>query len=66
MIHNKPEEFDLPPTITRILGKKYYLLYNITNITILYFASVVYFILICSMLYPLVQLLFSSLGVETA
>ncbi|CAD8132403.1 unnamed protein product [Paramecium octaurelia] len=66
VVHNKPEELDLPQTIVRILGQKYNLIFNITNIIILYFAGVVFFILQCSMLYSLVQLLCRELEMDYA
>ncbi|CAD8055073.1 unnamed protein product [Paramecium sonneborni] len=66
MVHNKLEELDLPQTIMRILGQKYNLIFNITNIIILYFAGVVYFILICNMLYSLLQLVCNQLEMNYA
>lgn len=57
---------DLPFTIYRILGRKYYLFYNFTNITLLYFVSVAYFILISTIFYSLIESVCQAMNVEIA
>lgn len=41
-------------------------MFNYSNMLLLYLAGMVYFILICNLLYPIVELVMGKIGFETA
>ena len=50
-----PYEKDLSEVIIRILGRKWSYLYDISNFLLLYFVSIIYFLLISSFSFPLIS-----------
>ncbi|EAR99507.1 transmembrane amino acid transporter protein (macronuclear) [Tetrahymena thermophila SB210] len=53
-------ELDLTEVIKRTLGMKWYLVYSISNCFLLYFISIIYFILACSFSYPVIKVIIDS------
>ena len=66
IIHFKMSEMDFPDAIKRILGRKWFLAYSLCSVLLLYVTGVIYFILICNMLYPFLKYVVNSAGVSIA
>ena len=66
IIHFKMSELDFPDAIQRILGRKWYLAYSWCSVLLLYVTGMVYFTLICSMIYPFLKYILDSAGVSIA
>ena len=54
VIHFRKDEHDLPEIILRILGKRWLILLGIFSGIEIFFTCIIYFVLICNMLYPMV------------
>ena len=63
LIHFKLNEMDLSDAILRILGYKYYYSFIISSILLMYFASIIYFLLCANLLYDLIGLIANRLNV---
>ncbi|CAD8199009.1 unnamed protein product [Paramecium pentaurelia] len=66
IVHNKSEEMDLPDTLQRVLGTKWKTIFNISNVILLWASGIIYMILICNQLYPLIQIICDNIGIESA
>lgn len=66
IIHFKMSELDFPDAINRILGRKWFIAYTLCSVLLLFLCGVIYFILICNMLYPFMKYVLESNGVEVA
>ena len=62
IIHFKMSEMDFPDAIKRILGKKWFIAYSLCSVLLLYVTGMVYFTLICNMLYPFLKYILDSTG----
>lgn len=47
-------QMDLPDTLQRVLGNKWKNVFNISNVILLWASGIIYMILICNQLYPLI------------
>lgn len=59
-------QMDLPDTLQRVLGNKWKNVFNISNVILLWASGIIYLILICNQLYPLIQLICDNMGIESA
>lgn len=66
LIHFNPTEIDFPDAIRRILGKKWYIAYSVCSFVLLFVTGIIYFILICNMIYPFLSFILDSCGTEIA
>ena len=66
IIHFKMSEMDFPDAIKRILGRKWFLAYSLCSVLLLYVTGVIYFILICNMLYPFLKYVLDAGGIQIA
>lgn len=57
---------DLPDTIVRILGPKWKVFFNASNVTLLWASGMIYMILICNQLYPLISQVAKAMDIHTA
>jgi len=62
IIHFKMSEMDFPDAIKRILGKKWFIAYSACSVLLLYVTGMIYFTLICNMLYPFLKYILDSTG----
>ncbi|CAD8190473.1 unnamed protein product [Paramecium pentaurelia] len=66
IVHNKSDEMDLPDTLQRVLGAKWKTIFNISNVILLWASGIIYMILICNQLYPLIQIICDNIGIKSA
>lgn len=66
IVHFKMSEMDFPDAIKRILGRKWFLAYSLCSVLLLFITGIIYFILICNMLYPFLKYILDSAGASIA
>lgn len=64
IVHFKPNEIDFPDAIKRILGYKWFVAYNGCSFLLMYLVGMIYFTLICNMLYPFLHYILTEAGAE--
>lgn len=66
IVHFKMTEMDFPDAIKRILGKKWFWAYSLCSVLLLFVTGIIYFSLICNMLYPFLKYILDSAGTSIA
>jgi sodium-coupled neutral amino acid transporter 9 len=63
-VHFKPNEIDFPDAIKRILGNKWFIAYNACSFLLMYLVGMIYFTLVCNMLYPFLNYILTEANVQ--